>query len=89
MSTCAHCGIVRVHIALFFQCSSEFTGSTQILKKVIRTLNIPIKTKIFSKKLFFVPSKWKKAKSLYGSYPTEFAGLAQNPKKKISEYQIN
>jgi hypothetical protein len=20
MSTCAHCGIVRVHIALFFQC---------------------------------------------------------------------
>jgi hypothetical protein len=22
MSTCAHCGIVRVHIALFFQCST-------------------------------------------------------------------
>jgi hypothetical protein len=24
MSTCAHCGIVRVHIALFFQGTIEF-----------------------------------------------------------------
>jgi hypothetical protein len=24
MSTCAHCEIVRVHIALFFQCTKEF-----------------------------------------------------------------
>jgi hypothetical protein len=23
MSTCAHCGIVRVHIALFFQCTLQ------------------------------------------------------------------
>jgi hypothetical protein len=37
MSTCAHCGIVRVHITLFFQCSKsarirfsyiEFHGQT-------------------------------------------------------------
>jgi hypothetical protein len=28
MSTCAHCGIVRVHIALFFQCwQSGWDGS--------------------------------------------------------------
>jgi hypothetical protein len=44
---------------------------------------LPIKTKKISKKLCFVPKKWKGAKILYGGYPTEFAGSTLNPKKII------
>jgi hypothetical protein len=36
MSTCAHCGIVRVHIALFFQCN------VQILLRMSGIQGIPI-----------------------------------------------
>jgi hypothetical protein len=34
---------------------TEFAGSTQNPKKIIRTPNLPIRTKIFLRKLFFVP----------------------------------
>jgi hypothetical protein len=34
---------------------TEFAGSTQNPKKIIGTPNIPINTKIFLKKQFFVP----------------------------------
>jgi hypothetical protein len=31
MSICAHCGIVRVHIALFFQCCADGLKSSLLL----------------------------------------------------------
>jgi hypothetical protein len=37
MSTCAHCGIVRVHIALFFQC---LTRGNEIRGNVTRVYKI-------------------------------------------------
>jgi hypothetical protein len=55
----------------------------KILKKIIETPNLPIKTKNFSKNCVSYPKKWKGAKNLYGGYPTEFAGTTQNPKKNI------
>jgi hypothetical protein len=44
MSTCAHCGIVRVHITLFFQCSIliqaqekvTFSDISGIIRKFLR-----------------------------------------------------
>jgi hypothetical protein len=36
---------------------TEFAGSTQNKKKIIETLNQPIETKKFSKKVFLVPQK--------------------------------
>jgi hypothetical protein len=42
-----------------------------------------MRTKVFSKKLCLVPKKCKGAKNSNGSYPTEFAGSTQNPKKII------
>jgi hypothetical protein len=35
--------------------ATEFAGSTQIPKKIIRTQNLPIRTKIFPKKVCLVP----------------------------------
>jgi hypothetical protein len=35
MSTCEHCGIVRVHITLFFQCLSA--GTSQVYPKTPQT----------------------------------------------------
>jgi hypothetical protein len=64
----------------------EFTGSTQNSKKNIRTPNLPVRTKIFPKKVCLVPYK-KGGKNSCGSYPTEFAGSTQNP-KKIMKHQI-
>jgi hypothetical protein len=39
MSTCAHCGIVRVHIALFFQCLKNLhkQKSEKLLQKLVET----------------------------------------------------
>jgi hypothetical protein len=47
----------------------------KILKKIAETPNLSIKTKIFPKKLCFVPLKWKGAINSYGGYPTEFAPM--------------
>jgi hypothetical protein len=55
----------------------------KILKKNIGTSNQPIRTKFFPKKVCFLPLKCKGAKNSYESYPTELAGLTQNPKKNI------
>jgi hypothetical protein len=64
----------------------EFAVSTQNLKKIIETPNLPIKTNIFPKKTMF--STCKGAKNSYGGYPTEFVSSTQNPKKS-SKHQIN
>jgi hypothetical protein len=40
-------------------------------------------------KVCLVHLKRKRAKNLHESYPTEFAGSTQNPKKKLLERQIN
>jgi hypothetical protein len=66
---------------------TEFAGSTQNVKKINGTPNLPAETNIFLKKLCFVPQKCKGAKNSYGSYPTEFAGSTQHP-KKLWEHQI-
>jgi hypothetical protein len=50
---------------------------SKILKKIIRTPNLPIRTKICLKK------EKEPKKNSYGSYPTECAGSTQNPKKII------
>jgi hypothetical protein len=58
-------------------------AQSKILKKMIGTPNLPIRTKKFPKKVCFVPYKCKRAKNSYGGYWTEFAGSTQNPKKII------
>jgi hypothetical protein len=41
MSTCAHCGIVRVHITLFFQCRTDAKKRLKIDdKRVLKAENI-------------------------------------------------
>jgi hypothetical protein len=60
---------------------SEFAGSTQNHKKIIGTLNLPIRTNIFPKKVCLVLQKRKGAKNSYEDYPTEFAGSTKNPEK--------
>jgi hypothetical protein len=68
---------------------NEFAGWSQIPKKIIETPNLPINPKKFSKKMCFVPQKWKtRSKNLYGSYPTEFAARTKIL-KKLSLHQIN
>jgi hypothetical protein len=62
---------------------TEFAGSTQNPKKMIGTPNLPIRTKIFPKKIYLVPQKCKGAKNSYGGYSTEFADSTQNPRKKF------
>jgi hypothetical protein len=55
-------------------------------KKIIRTPNLPIRTKTFPKHTIFgkfSTLKKKGAKNSYGGYPAEFAGSTQNPKKII------
>jgi hypothetical protein len=59
----------------------EFAGSTQNPKKIIRTPNLPIKTKNCLKKVCLVPYKCKGAKNSYGGHPTKFAGLPKILKK--------
>jgi hypothetical protein len=65
----------------------EFASSTQNPKKIIRTPNLPIKTKFFLKKQGLVPLKCKGAKN---SYAATRRNLQAQPKilKKLSEHQI-
>jgi hypothetical protein len=56
----------------------EFAGSTQNPKKIIRTPNLPIRTKMFPKKVCLVPKKRKGAENSYKGYPMECAGSTQN-----------
>jgi hypothetical protein len=49
----------------------------KILKNNIGTSNLPIKTKIFPKKVCLVPLMCIGAKNTYGGYPTELASGAQ------------
>jgi hypothetical protein len=69
--------------------ATVFASSTQNPKKIIGTPNQLFRTKIFQKRVCLVPRKSVRAKSLYGSYPTEFAGSTPNPIKKLSERQVN
>jgi hypothetical protein len=69
---------------------TEFAGSTQNPKIIIRTLNQPIKTKIFQKQLCLVPEKCKGAKNSYGGYPTGFAPRAwKTIELKLSSENLN
>jgi hypothetical protein len=62
--------------------------SLQAQPKILsNTKSIPIRTKIFHKKECLVTHNRKGAKNSFGSYPTEFAGSTQNPKKS-SKHQI-
>jgi hypothetical protein len=54
---------------------TEFSGSAQNPKKIIRRPNLPIKTKI--------------SKHSYDAYPTELAGSTQNPKKIIGTSNLS
>jgi predicted patatin/cPLA2 family phospholipase len=62
-------------------------------KKIIKTPNPPIRTKIFPKKLCFVPSKCEGAKNSYRAtqrnLQTQQKIKKKNEKKKFSEHQIN
>jgi hypothetical protein len=49
--------------------------------KLIETPNQLNRNKNVLKKTMFGTSKWKGPQNLYGGYPTDFAGLTQNPKK--------
>jgi hypothetical protein len=42
----------------------------------------------FLKKTMFRTLKWKGAKNSYGSYPAEFAGSTQNPRKKFGARKL-
>jgi hypothetical protein len=58
----------------------------KILKKSIETKLNKSELKFSQKKVCLVPSKRKGAKNLFGSYPTEFVGSTQNPKKMIEPF---
>jgi hypothetical protein len=66
----------------------KFAGSTENHKKNIETSNLPIPTKMYPRKLCFVPQKCKGAKNSYRGYATELAGSTQNPKKIIGTPNI-
>jgi hypothetical protein len=58
---------------------TEFAGSTRNSKKIIRTPNLPIETKIFLKKTIgLLPKKCKGAKNSYWSYPTDLLSNFEN-----------
>jgi hypothetical protein len=60
----------------------------KIIKKLSKYKINQSKQKKFKKKVFLVPQKGKGAKNLYESYPTEFTGSTQNPKKNIRTNQL-
>jgi hypothetical protein len=62
----------------------------KILKKTTRTPNLPIKMKIFPKKVCLVPLKCKGAENSYGVYPTEFApGALKTVGLKLRSENLN
>jgi hypothetical protein len=52
---------------------TKFAGSTQNPKTMTGTPNLPIKKKIFPKKVCLVPEKCKGAKNSYEGHPMKFA----------------
>jgi hypothetical protein len=61
----------------------KLQAQPKILKKIIRTSNIPIKTKNFLKNYFSYLKSVKEPKIRMRNLPTEFACSTQNPKKKF------
>jgi hypothetical protein len=62
----------------------------KILKKIIGTPNLPIKKKVFPKKVCLNPQKCKGAKNSYWGYPTESApGALKTIELKLSSKNLN
>jgi hypothetical protein len=64
-------------------CIGATRRNLQAKPKMLKNIKSTNQNKKKSKKLRLVPQKCKRAKTSYGSYPTEFAGTTQKPKNKF------